>query len=93
MPKEKLEEMLEKVGIKGEWINPDEYGFSRDYQFEIDGQVFVIEWYCNYSTLMIGNAHFWFDKIRTYSGYPLRGEWIEFSFRGEHPVHLRVKGE
>ena len=39
---------------------------------------------------MIGNAHFWFDNISTYSGYPRHGEWIEFSFRGEHPVHLKV---
>lgn len=94
MKQEELVEKLEKVGIKGEWINPDEYGFSRTFQFELDRQVIQIEWYCNYSTLMIGNAHFWFDRISTYSGYPHRGEWIEFIFRNEHPVHLRVsKGE
>lgn len=90
MSKEELVEKLDKVGINGEWINPDEYGFSRIFQFELNGQMLEIEWYCNYSTLMIGNAHFWFDNISTYSGYPRRGEWIEFSFRGEHPVHLRV---
>ena len=90
MSKEELVEKLDKVGINGEWINPDEYGFSRIFQFELNGQMLEIEWYCNYSTLMIGNAHFWFDNIRTYSGYTRRGEWIEFSFRGEHPVHLKV---
>ena len=90
MSKEELAEKLAKVGINGEWINPDEYGFSRIFQFELNGQMLEIEWYCNYSTLMIGNAHFWFDNISTYSGYPRRGEWIEFSFMGEHPVHLKV---
>ena len=90
MSKEELVEKLAKVGINGEWINPDEYGFSRIFQFELNGQKLEIEWYCNYSTLMIGNVHFWFDNISTYSGYPRHGEWIEFSFRGEHPVHLKV---
>ena len=90
MSKEELVEKLAKVGIDGEWINPDEYGFSRIFQFELNGQTLEIEWYCNYSTLMIGNAHFWFDNISTYSRYPRHGEWIEFSFRGEHPVRLKV---
>lgn len=90
MSKEELVEKLDKVGIKGEWVNPDEYGFRRVFQFELDCQIIEIEWYCNYCTLMIGNAHFWFDRIRIDSGYPMHGEWIEFSFRGEHPVHLKV---
>ena len=91
MDKNKLEEILESVGIKGEWIKPDEYGFSRTFQFELSEQVMQINWYCNYSTLIIGNAHFWFDRISTYSGYPYNGKWIEFSFRNEHPIHLKVK--
>lgn len=90
MSKQELVEKLERVGIKGEWANPDKYGFSRIFQFEIDGQVIQIEWYCNLCTLMVGNVHFWFDRISEYSGYPHRGEWIEFIFRNEYPVHLRV---
>lgn len=93
MSKEELEKKLSSVGISGEWVDEDEYGFSRVFQFTIEDQIIKIEWYCNYSTLMIGNAHFWFDRISTYSGYPDRGVWIEFSFRGEHPVHLKVKQE
>ena len=91
MSKEELVEKLAKVGINGEWINPDKYGFSRIFQFELNGQIIKIEWFCNYSTLIIGNAEFWFDRISTYSGYPMRGEWIEFSYRNEHPLHLKVK--
>ena len=91
MSKEELVEKLTKVGINGEWINPDKYGFSRTFQFELNGQIIKIEWFCNYSTLMIGNAHFWFDRISTYSGYPMQGKWIEFSFGNEHPLHLKVK--
>lgn len=90
MSKEELEEKLTSVGISGEWVDEDEHGFSRVFQFTLEDQIVKIEWYCNYSTLMIGNAHFWFDRISTYSGYPHTGEWIEFSFRGEHPVHLKV---
>ena len=93
MTKEQLQDILESVGIKGEWVNQDEYGFSRIFQFEIDGQKFQIEWYCNYSTLMIGNVHFWFDNINSNRGYPHCGEWIDFTFRGEHALHLKVKGE
>ena len=91
MSKEELVEKLAKVGINGEWIDEDKYGFSRLFQFELNGQHIQIEWYCNYSTIMIGNAHFWFDRISTYSGYPMQGKWIEFSFKNEHPLHLKVK--
>ena len=91
MSKEELVEKLTEVGINGEWINPDKYGFSRIFQFELDGQSIQIEWYSNYSTIMIGNVHFWFDRISTYSGYPMQGKWIEFSFGNEHPLHLKVK--
>ena len=91
MSKEELVEKLAKVGINGEWINPDEYGFSRIFQFELNGQTIKIEWFCNYSTLIIGNAEFWFDRISTYSGYPAQGKWIGFSFGNEHALHLKVK--
>jgi hypothetical protein len=57
----------------------------------INEQTIQIEWYANYSTIMIGNVHFWFDNILLHSGYPRQGEWIEFSFRGEHPLHIKVK--
>lgn len=90
MTREELVEKLEEVGIKGEWRDSDEYAFSRLFEFEIDGQTMQIEWFCNYSTLTIGNAQFWFDTINTNSCYPHNGKWIEFSFRNEHPIHLRV---
>lgn len=93
MSKEELEKKLSSVGIFGEWVDKDKYGFSRVFQFTLGDQIIKIEWYCNYSTLMIGNAHFWFDRISISNKYPYRGEWIEFSFRGEHPVYLKVKQE
>lgn len=89
--KEKLEEAFSKVGIVGEWINPDEYGFSRFYKFNACGTKVIIEWYCNYSEVQIGSARMWFTHINTYSGYPMAGEWIEFTFNGEKPLHLKVK--
>lgn len=90
MEQRELVERLEKVGIKGEWVKPDKCGFSRLFQFGLDGQTIQIEWYTNYSTLMIGNAHFLFDRIVINSGYPMSGEWIEFSFRNEQPLYLKV---
>lgn len=90
MTKEELVKKLEKVELKGEWINQDQYGLSRIYQFDLDNQIIQIEWYCNYSTLIIGNVRFWFDNIRINSSYPEKGNWIEFSFRDEHPIHIKV---
>ena len=90
MSQEELVEKLVKVGINGEWIDADEYGFSRLFQFELNEQLIQVEWYWNYSTIMIGNAHFWFDRISAYSGYTRNGKWIEFSFRNEHPLHLKI---
>ena len=83
MTQEELVNRLEKVDIKGQWINSDE--------FAINEQIIQIEWYANYSTIMIGNVHFWFDNILLHSSYPMQGEWIEFSLRGEHPLHIKVK--
>ena len=54
MTQEELVNRLEKVGIKGQWINSDKYGFSRIYEFAINEQIIQIEWYANYSTVMIG---------------------------------------
>lgn len=90
MTQEQLQEKLESVGIKGEWVDKDENGFSRTFRFEIDGQVFNIEWYKNYSTLMVGNVHYWFDNISTWSGYPYHGKWIEFIFGNDHALHVKV---
>jgi hypothetical protein len=89
--KEKLEKALSKVGIVGEWINRDKYGFSRFYKFNACDNEVIIEWWCNYSEIRIGNVRMWFTHIKTYSGYPERGEWIEFTFKGEKPLHLKIK--
>jgi len=89
--KKKLEDTLSKVGIVGEWINRDDFGFSRFYKFNACGTDVIIEWYWNYSEIRVGNARMWFTHISTYSGYPNRGEWIEFTYNGEKPLHLKVK--
>jgi len=46
------------------WINQDKYGFSREYQFTVRGVTYVIEWYCNYSSLFIGEVTVVFDGLR-----------------------------
>ena len=89
--KEKLERVLSKVGLSGEWINPDKYGFSRLYKFNACGTEVLIEWYCNYSEIIIGSAQMCFTNINVCSGYPVSGTWIEFTFNGEQPLYLKVK--
>lgn len=91
--KENLEVALRLAGVQGEWINPDQYGFSRDYKIKIGEQEIIIEWYKNYSTVKIGNLHFWADSINPDSGYPYRGRFIAFGFRGHEFIHLKVKEE
>ena len=89
--KEKLEKVLAKVGIVGEWINPDEYGFSRLYKFNACGTEVIIEWYCNYSEIIIGSARMCFTHIYTCVGYPMHGEWIEFTYEKGMPLHLKIR--
>lgn len=87
--KEKIETFFNKLGIKGEWIKPDKYGFSRNYQFKIGEQTFVIEWYCNYSTLICGAIAFWFTDITHQNTYPVHGDWIEFIY-GNEKLHVNI---
>ena len=88
--KERLEVALRLAGVNGEWINQDENGFSREYKINISGQEIIIEWYCNYSTVKVGNLHFWADGIHPDSGYPFRGRWIDFLYGDTHIIHLKV---
>ena len=74
MSQEELVEKLAEVGINGEWIDADEYGFSRLFQFELNGQPIQIEWYWNYYTKMIGNDHNWYERISTYRGNQRKGK-------------------
>ena len=90
--KEKLEEALSKVGIVGEWVNPDKSGFTRFYKFNACGTKVIIEWYWNYSEISINdNVRMYFTHINTYCGFSMPGEWIEFTFKGEKPLHLKVR--
>ena len=89
--REKLEKELSKVGIVGEWINPDKYGFSRLYKFNACGTDVIIVWYYNYSTIKIKNVRKCFTQIDTCSGYPEKGKWIELSFKNDQPLYLKVK--
>lgn len=90
--KEKLERALSEVGIVGEWIEPDKYGYSRLYEFNARGTNVVIEWYCNYPTIMIGSASMSFTHINVFRGCHGDREWIEFTFKGENPLRLMIKG-
>ncbi len=89
--KEKLEQALANYGIKGEWVNKDEYGFSRNFRFVLNNIEYLIEWYCNYSSITVGNAEIYFDSI-VYSGHCKRGKWLEFTFRGQkHGLMLNAE--
>lgn len=87
---EKLQTMLDKCHIQYEKVKFDDVGFSRTYKCKAFETEFVIEWYTNYSTLMIGDFHIWFNNLSDYSGYPYHGTWVEFGGMGSK-IHLRVE--
>ena len=91
--KEKLENYLRKHGIVGAWINPDEFGFSRKFQFELFGTKVLIDWYTNYSTIRIGGiADYWFDRIDDINTYPVVGDWLVFKLgEKDKGLHLKIK--
>ena len=89
---EKLTEMLDKCNIQYERIKIDEVGFSRTFKCKSYESEFIIEWYKNYSTLMIGDIHIWFNDISSYSGYPMHGTWVEFGGM-DSKIHIRVRKE
>ena len=92
--KEKLEKILSLAGIKGEWVLPDENGFSRIYEFTHDGKRYKVLWFYNLSTLIYDNLEFWFDYIETKSTYPKKGEWIAFGYRDYRSLlHMKVGEE
>ena len=91
--KEKLEQIMSEVGISGNWINADQYGFSRTYLFNVNGQDIVIEWYCNYSNVNIGNVRLWVDSIQADDCYPEHGKWIEMMYQGRTVAHIKVGEE
>lgn len=92
--KEHLEKILRQVGIEGEWIMPDDVGFSRVFEFTARGQTYIIRWYYNLSTICCGNMEFWFDYIDNKSNYPLKGKWIELGYRDyKGLLHIRIDEE
>jgi hypothetical protein len=53
--REELEQLLSKSdGIKiiG-WINPDKYGFARDFKFLVKDKEYIIEWWTNLCELKV----------------------------------------
>ncbi|MCK5344108.1 MAG: hypothetical protein KAR20_11930 [Candidatus Heimdallarchaeota archaeon] len=53
--KEEILEFLRNLGIKAESIDLDGCNFSRTIEFEIYGIIYNIIWFCNESTLRIGD--------------------------------------
>ena len=90
---EKLEEYFKKRGIDCKWVNHDECGFSRHFIFTAKDTVCEIEWFTNYSTIIMdGVAHYWFNKIDDSNVYPHEGYWLEFNFGNEeHWLHVRIR--
>ena len=91
--KEKLEMYFKKHGIEYKWVRHDKYGFSRWLIFQAHNAVCEIEWFTNYSTIVVdGVAHYWFDRIDDSNTYPMEGDWLEFKLgKEEHGLHIRVK--
>lgn len=87
---EKLVEILRTAGVHGEWINPNMYGVSRTYRFYASDTTVFIEWQSDYFEVQIGPAKMLFTEINRCNKYA-SGEWIEFAYKGQEPLRLRIK--
>ena len=56
MTLEEIIKLLEKSGIKTEYINKDKHDYSRTIDFKVYGIDYRIVWFCNHSTLEIGTC-------------------------------------
>lgn len=57
MQLEEIYKLLEQEGLKPNYINIDDVGFSRWIEFETKYQKCWIEWYTNVSTLRVGDRY------------------------------------
>lgn len=56
MTLEKIVELFKKYGIKTEYINHDGYNYSRTISFRVYDIDYRIVWFCNESSLHIGEG-------------------------------------
>ena len=91
---EELKEfLLNKFNIESEIVNISENGFSRDLLFSVNGQDYLITWFCNQSCIKIGThkrpAQIPFNYLFLNETYPLLGgnRNIEFSMTEKHLYH------
>ena len=85
---EALEEALARYGIRGRWVNPDEYGFSRTYNFTIGSKEYSIVWYPNYSILTFYGVRMYIDQICDGKYCTSPGYWIAIKFKGKSVCFL-----
>lgn len=74
------------------WIDPDEYGFSRNYGFRVDGnpQMYIIEWWANLSKLIVDDLEIYFTTLEIVENVHDRKSIIFYRF-GEMVAFIRIK--
>ena len=87
---EKLGSLSPNIKVEG-WVNKDDFGFSRDFAFEVRGQRYVLNIWANYSNLMCGELTVLFDRIEFNGCWPDRFKNdLRFYFKGNIVAILPV---
>ncbi|MGX8177468.1 hypothetical protein ACWS7L_08230 [Exiguobacterium artemiae] len=53
-----------------EWINTNDFGFSRECEFHVRGARYEVRWYSNTCYLKIGEAEICFDQLEVAGTWP-----------------------
>ena len=71
---EELEVVMNHDKVNGKPINIDDYGFSREFAFCIDGSDYEIRWFHNQSTLSSGFLDVMFHRVKVANTWPNRSK-------------------
>lgn len=56
--------------LNGRLVNVDEFGFSREFEFDVLGEIYKVIWYHNQSTLIAGNVRVMFFDAEISNTWP-----------------------
>lgn len=56
--------------LNGRLVNVDEFGFSREFEFDVLGETYKVVWYHNQSTLITGNVRVMFFDAEISNTWP-----------------------
>lgn len=77
---EQADQVFKSIG--GDWVNQDQYGFSREIEFTAEGVTYKVIWFKNQSTLIIGGLQVMFFDVEVANTWPSpAGAKMKLQFR------------